>query len=316
MSKVGIAHERVNKFFSTDYSQWLNDAGISWHPVDLGLPIIQDETEILVTGNLSTDALVFFPNLKAVIVPFSGINGLDIDEVVARNIRIFNTTIHSKFVAERALLLTLAVMGKLIPFHKALEKGDWSGRAENNMESWTSLFDKKVAIYGYGNVGKDIHRLLEPFNCQVGTLSHKGREYEGLQMFEDLSQLADWCDVLIISAPLNNSTNCSVDCHIFNSLKGKILINVGRGEIVEENALYDNLNNNNLGGFGSDVWYQYPSDEYPVCQPSQYPISNFKQVVITPHNGGFEDRADEAKYVDVADKIRQILAGDYSKQVK
>ncbi len=316
MNCVGIAHERVERFFRNDYSEWLRDAGIAWHVVDWREPSIKQETKILVTATLTEEQLERLPHLEAVIVPFSGINQLAVGALVQRGVKLFNTTVHSKFVAERALLLTLAVLGKLMAYHKGLEAGEWAGRAEMKMVPWHSLFDKKVGIYGYGKVGSDLAKLLGAFNCTIGTVAYKERRYEGVQSLPDLAALADWCDVLIITAPLNESTVGSVDRMILQKLAGKVLINVGRGEIVEEAALYDVLKAETLLGFGSDVWYQYPTADAPICQPSAFPMTACNKIVITPHNGGFEEKSDEIKYKDLAAKIGRLLKGDFREQLQ
>jgi len=123
------------------------------------------------------------------------------------------------------LSLTLAVLGKIVYLHKLLETGDWAGRINDHggtAEKWTTLYDRKVAIYGYGRVGEELHKLLQPFRADVGVLSYKNRTPENTKSFATLAELADWCDVLVVCAPLNNVTEGSVDQDVFSELRDKI----------------------------------------------------------------------------------------------
>jgi len=316
MYPVGITHARVFKFFKEVQHQRLSDAGIRYEFLE-EIGASSQDVKTLITADIQGPDLKHFPNLKAVIVPFAAINQLDLTALKAKNIRVFNTSAHAIFVAERALVLTLAVLGKIVYFHKLLAKGDWAGRVEGNGfgKEWTSLFGKKVAIYGYGSIGKALHNLLKPFNVELGILHYKDRAYEGVMTFDTLETLADWSDVFIVTAPLNDATRGRINRRTLNVLKGSVLVNVGRGPIIDEAALYDALAQNGLKGFGCDVWYEYPTLEKPICSPSKYPIEAFPHVVMTPHNGGSTQSADSMKYLDVAEQLAMIAKGNYSRQV-
>ena len=315
MYSVGITHSRVFQFFSNVHHDWLTQAGINYDFIDAsGRPY--DTVKTLITPYVGEADLKRFPNLEAIIVPFAAINQLDLKALAAKNIRVFNTSAHAPFVAERALGLTLAVLGRIVYFHNLLAQGDWAGRVEGGGfgKEWASLFGKKVAIYGYGSIGQSLADLLKPFDVEIGVAQHKDRKFLGVTSFDKLEDLADWSDVFVVTAPLNEGTKGRVDRHVFSALKGTVLINVGRGEVIEEGALFEALHSNSLKGFGCDVWYNYPTPEVPICQPSNFPIHDFGNVVMTPHNGGSTKHADRMKYLDVADQILMISKGDYSRQ--
>lgn len=318
MYNVGVIHNRVFEFFSGDYDQWLLDAGINYYYINSKELVYDDKLQTLITGSISVDDLHYFPKLEAIIVPFAGINQLDLEVLKSKGIRVFNTTAHACFVAERGLALTLAVMGKIVLLHKQLEKGEWGERvagAGGTGIKWTSIFNKKIAIYGYGTIGKEIRKLILPFKGDVGILNYKNRQFEGVKLFNGLEELASWCDIFIVAAPLNDSTKSSINASVLKQLKDKVLINIGRGPIINEDDLYDSIMHEGLQGFGSDVWYNYPSAEVENCFPSKYPIQNFSHVVMTPHNGGGEINADIDKYKDVANQLKEISKGDFTSQV-
>jgi len=95
--------------------------------------------------------------------------------------------------------------------------------------------------------------------------------------------------------PLTKETHHLINKEIISQMQGKFLVNVGRGQIIEEEALYYALKNGILAGAAIDTWYLYPDSDHAVQLPSRYPIHTFKNVVISPHVGGFtiEGQVDE-----------------------
>jgi len=318
MYNVGVTHERVFKFFTNKHDAWLREAGINYQFIDQNEKTENENISALITVSLTKEQLARYPNLQAVVAPIASLDQLDLDAIEERGLMIYNTSAHAQFVAERALSLTLAVLGKIVYLHKLLEAGDWAGRINDHggtAEKWTTLYDRKVAIYGYGRVGEELHKLLEPFRANIGVLSYKDRNPESTESFSTLAELAGWCDVLIVCAPLNSETEGSIDQAIFSELSEKVLINIGRGPIINEDALYESLKKHQLKGFGSDVWYNYPTKDMPSCKPSKYALESFAQVVMTPHNGGTEEKSDDIKYMDVAEQLAQISKGNYSRKI-
>lgn len=321
MYKVGITHARAFKFFDESYRQTFNDAGIEFRYIDPKHHAPDPELRTLITAELSADEMDGYPNLEALMVPFAATSQLDTDALTRKNVRIFNTSAHAPFVAERALALILAVLGKIVFYHKGLERGDWAGREKGGGGTgiqWTTLFDKKVAIYGYGHIGRSCRQLLKPFRAPVGTLNYKGRTADDTQGFDSLEAMSEWCDVFIVAAPLNETTRGSIDTAVFKALPGKVLVNVGRGTIVDEDALYQSLRagpQHGLKGLGSDVWYNYPSEDIATIKPSNHQIETFNHVIMSPHNAGTEESAGIIKYKDIAAQLIQISKGNFSRAV-
>lgn len=301
--KILSFDKNVCDYFGTELSQQLKDHGltIEWvHPKNLAY---DPEAEVLISGRVVEDNLKFLPNLKMVIVHYTGLDGLDLPELAKRNISVMNTSAHGRFVAERAVTLLLALRSQLLVIDRNLRKKDWSKRYEDDRMTWHSIQGKKVAIYGYGVIGQKIGDFLRPYDVTIGVLSYKDRDFGPVTYLASLEALCEWCDILFVATPMTEKTRNSIDAKMLNRLEGKSLINVGRGEIVKEEDLYKSLAAGELAGFGSDVWYQYPKGKEGHCWPSKYPLHEFNQVVMTPHNGGFEATAREVRYQDVLEKI-------------
>lgn len=267
-------------------------------------PCVNDG-EVFIGGQMSSDQLALFPKLKMIIVPYTGLDGLDLVALDQAGVRVLNTSAHGIFVAERAVALLLSLRGQIVQLHNNLVKGNWSKRFVDYKDAWHSTYKKKIAIYGYGTIGQEIGRLLEGFGGELGVLAYKDRDFSPARTFDDLESLCDWCDILMVAAPLTDQTKHSVDGPILSKMDGKYIVNVGRGAIIEEEAIYKSLVDGGLGGFASDVWYTYPSKTVTECPPSNYPIHELDNVVMTPHNAGFEVGAAMVRYEDV---LKQVMA--------
>jgi len=301
--KVLLFDKDVYDHYVKGYSDIIKDAGLTMAyvpPKDLKY---DEQVEVIISGRVKADNLLYLPNLKMVIVPYTGLNGLDLPALEAAGVEVMNTSAHGRFVAERAVAMMLAQRGRLINFHNALKEQYWSKRYEDDREAWKTSYDKKVAIYGYGTIGQEVGRLIRSFNPKIGVLSYKDREFVDVSTFEDLKALCHWCDVLFITAPLTLDTKNSLNDEILKGMTGVSIINVGRGGIIDEKAIYQRLKDGTIGGFSSDVWYQYPNKEQPNCWPSKYPFQELDNVVMTPHNAGFEETSMSVRYEDVLHKV-------------
>ncbi len=278
-------------------------------PEDIQVVETKQEANWLVDG--SFEAGDYHADLQGVIIPFTGHNGIDVAAMQKHDLVLFNTTVHAVYVAEMALRLTLGLLGNLPNYHANMKNCDWSDRVlgEQKRIPWVSLIDKKVGIYGYGRIGRHTKALLEPFTKQIYTID-RGKDYGDVTLVDDLKTLAKKTEILIVAAPLNPTTEGAIDATILTHMQDKYLINVGRGPIIEEKALYEALKNHVLAGFASDVWYTYPTKEKPATPPSNHPIHTFDNVVMTPHCGGHAVESKAKMEEDVFNRVLKVAAGD------
>ena len=272
----------------------------------------KDQAQILVTGSYQIKD--YAPSHQSILVPFTGLNGLDLTFIKSKKIKVFNTQAHSRYVAERALALSLTLLGQILPLDPRLRQGDWSNRNNENRMPWVSLFEKRIGFFGYGAINQALHQLLNPFKVKV-TIINRGKAYEEVETVNDLDQLVKQSDIVVIAAPLNKETEGIFDQKILSQMKDKFLINVGRGPLVDEAALYEALKTHTLKGFASDVWFDYPKGDESK-NPSITPLESFQNVVMTPHNGGFSEPAMADRFEDIYTQIVQILEGDLSRELK
>lgn len=268
--------------------------------------------ELLVTGFLKPNIIKEAKKLKGILVPFTGINGLPIKELLDKDIKVCNSHAKAETIAEKALGLTLSVLGKTAYYDREMRKGKWHGlNAGETSGGWNTLFEKKIGIYGMGNIGKNIVNLLKPFKCKIYTID-RGKKIENVDYFvNDVYELADKTDILFVCVPATKKTIGSINKQIIDSLKDGYIVNVARGNVIDEEALYYGLKNNVLAGAGIDTWYLYPREKKEQY-PSKYSIHQLENVVLSPHVAG---DSIENGYDNSNDAKRQLIKYIESKEL-
>lgn len=260
------------------------------------------ETDVFLGVSMTKNELDKASKLKQIFVPYTGLNNFPQEELKKRKINIEGTHVKAKYVAEKALSLLLATMGKIISYDSEMRTGVWG---LENRSKWESLFNKKVGLVGVGHIGQEFMRLTRGFNLNFSTID-RGKKIEDIsKYYSSIKELAENNEVLIVSLPLNNSTKNIIDKKVLENFKGYI-VNVGRGKVIEEKSFYNLLNLGEIKGAGIDVWYNYPSIGNP-CEPSKYPFHELSNIVMSPHVAT-DNQEDEYLYFDDAfKKLRKYI---------
>lgn len=244
-------------------------------------------------------------NLKGIIIPYTGHNGIDLDAMRDKELMLFITPTRSKYVAEKALTLTLALLGNTVFYHNQLKEGNWASRNSEERIPWVSIQNLSVGLYGYGRIGKIIHKLMKSLGCDFYTIDRHDDYPSDIHLVKNLTNLIQVSDVIIIATPLNKTTEGIFDKEKLMRMKHKFLINVGRGKICNEEDLYEALKNGNLKGYASDVWYNYPTGKENQF-PSNYPIHELDNVVLSNHSGGFTENTNYEVNKDLLKILKKI----------
>lgn len=271
-----------------------------------------ETAHVVITGRITEDEIKSARNLKIIFVPFTGLNHFPLRLIKERKILISNTHAQSKYVAEKAVALALALLGRVVEYHNGLKQGNWF-RLFDADDTWQSIRGKTCGILGYGSIGKNIAKILKAFECRIiGFKKHPGRntsEYEFAdEITGNLSEVLDKSEIIFVCLPLNKETKGLLTGKVLINLQGKYLINVARGEIISENALFSALKDGILAGAALDVWYNYPGKnrKEPVF-PSSKPIYELPNVVISPHKSSNTTDAINAMIDDTLENIHSYL---------
>ena len=253
------------------------------------------------------------PNLKALQVPLAGLDMVDVDAVPAAA-AICNVYEHEVAIAEYAFNGMLEWVVGLARRSTAFKAGDWSGTPSMGGKPRGELSGMTVGCLGYGNIGRAIARRALAFNMKVMALTQTPRPLEPephfLGGYDDLPKFLSEIDFLVICCPLSDQTRSIIGETQLAAMKSSaVVINVARGHIADEDALYAALKNNVIGGGILDPWYQYPSADNPAVRPSRQPYHELDNVLMTPHISGWSEGQQQRRWAKTGDNIEALLTG-------
>jgi phosphoglycerate dehydrogenase-like enzyme len=236
-------------------------------------------------------------------------------EALSPDVVVANTFHHERSIAEYVVAAAVMLRRDFLAQDRQLRSGVWATSVyDASIPQAATLGDARVGFVGFGHIGRCGWNLFRAFGCRGAAVTGSGRVAEcGLEWAgatSELDRLLTECDVAVVSAPLNEQTEGMIGAAQLRALGADgVLINVGRGPLVQERALYDALAGGVIRAAAIDVWYRYPSGE-GVCAPSDLPFAELPNVLMTPHSSGvtrdtFMGRAD-----DVAANIGRLQRGE------
>ncbi|MBI9101184.1 MAG: hypothetical protein JEY99_02125 [Spirochaetales bacterium] len=269
-----------------------------------------DKVNVLIGGVIDEALINAMKSLELIFLPFAGVEDMPFGLLDRKGIRLVNSHSGAPYVAERALGLLLDLAGKISAYHMDLMKERWHGYwgGGGMKDAWTSIRGKTCGIVGTGSIGMSMAKLLLPFKCRILGYRRKGSSCPpGFDhVFTDLHELIRESDIILMALPLTEDTYKILGEEEFALMEGKLLVNVARGKVVSESALYKSLSDNILAGAAIDTWYTYPLGRNAGA-PSKYPIHKLKNVVLSPHVGGFCYEALKGVVDDIFDSLEEYI---------
>ncbi len=241
------------------------------------------------------------PKLKILVVRGAGIEGVDLAAAKQRGIIVCNTPSTNYFsVAEHAMALMLS-LGRRVPDDwAAIQRGEWQQQKKLPMRYL--IFRKRLGILGLGAIGAGVAKRAAGFDVTVGYHNRNRRDDVPYTYYPSVLELAKNSDILMIAAPGGKETRHIVTAEVLDALGPKgYLINVGRGSIVDQEALIEALHAKRIAGAALDV-----VDGEPEMPPR---LVNAPNVIITPHIAGGSVESRLAVIEAVTANLKAGLAG-------
>lgn len=277
-------------------------------------------TEILYTGNVLPEPEQV-PALRWIQFHFAGIDRY-IDEPVIKKAGMQVTTLSGAAapqMAEHVLTMMLALSRKLPALITSQKKSEWP---KDRFERYApfELNGKTIGIVGYGSIGRQVARLLQPFGVKIlatkrNAMSTRDEGYivEGLgdpqgdlvhRLYpaQALKSMLKECNIVLVTTPLTRETEGLLNAAAFAVLKpDAYLIDVSRGGVVNQDDLIDALKSGRLAGAALDV---FPEEPLPVSNP----LWHMASVIITPHISGGSLHYNERAAALFIENLRRYLA--------
>ena len=246
----------------------------------------------LIAGTEALDAatLSALPGLKVISRCGAGIDNVDLAAAKRLGMKVLNTPdAPTVAVAELTVGLILSLLRKTFEMDKAVRAGKWTKLMGN------LLSDKKVAIIGFGRIGRKVAELLGPFKCELAYVDPFVEDgISGLRRLPK-ERAVKWAD--IVSCHVSAKERIIGEKEISSMRKGGWILNISRGGVVDENALCRYLKDGHLAGAALDVFEE---------EPYGGPLRELPNVILTPHIGSY---AKEARIKMERESVENLLKG-------
>lgn len=221
---------------------------------------------------------------------------------------------HENAIAEYVMA---ALLMRHVPLARAdedLRQQQWTYWAGRNAALRTELGSQTIGLLGFGHIAQTVALRAKAFGMRVHVANRSTVQHPSVDQSWPLDALHDFmgsADTVLVSLPLTSNTTSLVDARAIAAMRpDAVLMNVGRGAVIEEKALYDALATRQIGGAVIDTWYQYPAPTQAECSPSQYDFAALDNVLMTPHMSGWTAGTVQRRQQTLAENIGRLSRGE------
>jgi len=284
-------------------------------PIDrVRLPQAAADAETLVSNHWRAD----YPPAPNVQLVQSVATGIELIELTAlpAGVAACNAVGHESAIAEYAVMVMLAWWHRLFEISAEFrEHASWRTSWVQGGAPHGEVRDSTLGIVGYGRVGREVARRAAAFGCRILAANRSEREPEpGVERIfplAEIDRMLPECDTVALCTALGPETTGLIDARRLSLMRSNaFLINIARGHVVDEDALYSALRGRRIGGAALDVWWQYPNAADPERRGSRHPFHELPNVIATPHNSGWTSGMVERRWNEIADNINRFARGD------
>jgi phosphoglycerate dehydrogenase-like enzyme len=261
-----------------------------------------DADAVLCFG-LSAEDVAGARRLRLVQALSAGADGVKLDAVPAGAVAC-NVSGHERVMAEWVLMALLALPRKVVLLDRDLRQGVWDRHGGDQLDlTEPELEGKTVALVGYGQIGREVETLVRLLGARTVAVTRRARD--GARPLTETAEALRGADFAVVSLPGQAGT--VVGAAELDALgPDGYLVNVGRGKVVDEDALYEALRDGRIAGAAIDVWYRYPREEGEVTEPSRHPFHELDNVIMSPHASGRSKEAWQRRWEFVAAQLGRL----------
>jgi len=303
MPKYIMTREEADKLRELTGKEILDVENIRDH-----VDILDDVVAIIPPWRFKADDLALLKNLKWIQTFSAGVNTLPLKEIKERGILLTNSSgVHGPQMTDH-------IMGMILSFSRALLPSIRNQKEKNWKVDYplSELTGKEMLIVGAGSIGQLLAKKAKAFDMSVVGLK---RTVEDLENFDEVRPLNELhrsmktADYVVILAPLTKETRGLIGKVELALMKeDAVLINLARGPLVDEEELIRVLKDKKIRGAGLDVFSREPL-------PSDSPLWELDNIILTPHLGGFSDVSNERSIALISENIRRYYAGEKLKNI-
>ncbi|MEM8737906.1 MAG: D-2-hydroxyacid dehydrogenase [Planctomycetota bacterium] len=257
---------------------------------------------------IDADTIDATPSLKYIGIMATGMNIVDVAHAKARGIEVANAPAYgTASVAQHTFALILALTSRVAEHDAAVRGGAWSAGPDFcfTVAPLSELADKTLGIVGLGDIGRQVASIGHAMGMRIASVpgsSGRRAHVPGVEVaWHSLEDLITQSDVLTLHCPLTDQTAGMINTQRLAKMKhNALLINTGRGALIDESALRQALEENRLGGAALDVLNSEPP-------PSDHPLIGLPRCIVTPHIAWATQEARQRLMRIVVDKVRTFM---------
>jgi len=262
------------------------------------------DSDIIVTNKVVIDKEVMdkVNNLKFIQIAATGMNNVDLDYAKRKNILVKNVAGYStNSVLQHTFALVLSLLNKICYFDKYVREKYPDSKIFTHIQNWFEIKGKRWGVIGLGEIGRNVAKLARSFGAEVVYYSTSGKNNSDEFKRVGLDELLKTSQIITIHAPLNENTKNLLNYEKLSLIKdGSILVNVGRGGIINEKDLAEILEQKNIF-VGLDVFEKEPIND-------DNPLLKFKEkIILTPHVAWTSIEAREKLMQGIYQNIKNFL---------
>ena len=269
-----------------------------------------------IIGVAFTPALPTPAGLRLYQVPGAGYDLIDIAALPPRA-ALCNVFEHEHAIAEYVMTALLLRTVEIPRADADLRQGKWTFWAGVGDADHDELRGRTIGLLGYGHIGKEVAIRARAFGMKVHVCNRS--PVAGLDRAWGLDGLLEFmgsADFILTSLPMLPDTAGLIGEAALAAMRPHgVLLNVGRGGVVDEAALFAALKARRIGGAVIDTWYRYPSAPGAIAQPGNLPFHELDNITMTPHMSGWTSGTIARRQATIADNINRLASGDALRNV-
>lgn len=264
--------------------------------------IIFDQGNTIITERVIKN----LPKLKAILRRGIGYDNVDYKAAAKLDICVSNTPgFCADEVSTHAIALLLSFIRNIPLYNNLVKHGKWKKLGKDGYANLESLWGEKVGIVGFGNIGKMVAEKLIPFRVYIHVFDPYTEIDEKKYSVKktSLGEILKSCKYIILVCPLTKETTNMLDEEQFKLMsKDAVIINVGRGKLINEKVLIKYISEKKIAGAALDVFNEEPT-------PEHNPLLKYENVIVSPHNAGISPKSKELSLKMSFDEIIRIATG-------
>lgn len=282
-------------------------------PVEAFAPLAV-EADVIVGGGIPLDTWPAVPKLKLFQIPWTGHEWTG-PARMPKGVPVCNCFEHEICIAEYVLTAMLEWQVGLRRMDAEFRAHGWHGRAVATGPQHGELYGGTVGVIGYGHIGHAVAVRARAFGMKVVGVRRSRPpcppELDWLGTMDRLDELLAVSDFVLVACGLNAETRGLIDARRLTRMKPTgVIINVARGKIIDEAALYEALSERRIGGAVLDVWYNYQEPGEPDVWPANYPFQELDNVICSAHESASTQAQVERRWDFVARNLTRVARGE------